>query len=233
MKKIILSAVISSLGLMACTPPIIPDTNVRFVNTVADSGGLKIFIKGERENIGSLLAFKQALPSLTGYKTLKAGTLTYSLCPDNSQDCPIAVKDKTVVLDGLEKKSIYLVGTTTPSDDTPGADARPLEIVVLKDEAAAPVVGKAMIRVLHTANLPSAKTLGVHITTPDAPLLVLPSNLNYKANTEYVALDAGTWRIRGTVAANTIVDSATLTLEGDKTYTAMLVNDAVVLLTDK
>ncbi len=232
MKKTFAGLFLLSLGLLSCTPTIIPDTSLRFVNSVNDSGGLKVFLKGERENVGSLLAYKQALPSLNSYKILKEGTLTYSLCPDNSQDCPIAVKDKTVALVGLEKKSIYLVGTASPNDDV-GTDARPLEVVVVKDEAATPITGKAMIRILHTANLPSAKTVGVHITAPDAPLLVLPSNLNYKANTDYVALDAGNWRIRGTVAANTVMDSATLALEANKTYTAILVNDAVVLLTDK
>jgi hypothetical protein len=234
MKKTIVGIIFLSLGLVACPQPpvVLLDANVRFLNTVADSGGLKIFLKGVRENEGSLLGFKAALPSLNTYKTIKEGTLTYSLCPDNSQDCPIAVKDKTVGLAGLEKKTVVLVGTNATNDDAV-TDARPLEIVTLKDESSSPVAGKAMLRVLHTTNTPTAKTIGVHITAPDAPLVALPSFLDYKKNTEYITLDAGNWRVRGTVSSTTVVDSAILALAADKTYTAVLVNDGVVLLTDK
>jgi Domain of unknown function (DUF4397) len=235
MKKLILGAIVSSLALMACTTPPPPaDTSVRFVNAVSDSGGIKIFIKGVRENAGTLTAFKNAYPSLTSYKTVKEGTLTYSLCPDNAQNCPVSVSDKTVDLIGKQKKSVFLLGTNDLTDDT-GTTARPLELLNLSDETAAPAADKAKIRFLHAAPLPAAQNVDVYLTKPGDPISGFPAELSYKGNNTYREVVIGATQIRVTargVTASTLIDSGTLTLEAGKVYTALIVNDSIVLLTD-
>ncbi len=238
MKKLIAGALLSSLALMACNPtpaPIIPDSKIRFINASADSQGIRIFIGDTRVNSGSTL-FKEAFPSLTEYRTAKAGTLTYSFCLEAILTCPVlAVNNKVVSLTGDTKTSVYLLGTAATTDDT-GTDARPLEIVTLSDESTAPAAGKVKLRILHAASAPAAKDVDIYITDPTAAITGIPPTLSYKASTVYRELTAGTWRVRATapsVTNTTLVDSGTLTLVDGKVYTAMIVNDSVVLLTDK
>ncbi len=240
MKKIILSALISSLGLMACTPPVIPDTFVRYVNASSDSTGMKIFNKGTRVPDSGVVNFKSTFPALGAYLTLKTGSLTYSLCPEFLQECPTTVKDKTVNLAAEAQTSLFLIGTADVADDG-GANPRPMDLLVLESQTTAPAAGKVKIRVLHAATPAAAKTVDVFILAPDAALGGTAPSIDYKNTTSYFTLDAGTYRVSATLPGDTssvVVKSDPLTLDAGKIYTTVLVNPDVnkigaVLLTDK
>jgi hypothetical protein len=237
MKKQITGILLSMLILSSCntTPP--ADGSIKFVNAVSDSLGMNIFLTGERINGVTPIENKNAFPSLSGYRTSKPSNLTVSLCPALLEICPPVVSNQSINLASNDLKTAFLVGTATISDDN-GADPRPLSILTFNSETTAPALGKAKIRVLHAATLPSAKSVGLHVTAPVGELLALPPSLNYKNMYDYAEVDAGSWRIRATVTSTTVVDSGTLTLENGKIYTAMIVNPdvnglGVVLLTDK
>jgi hypothetical protein len=240
MKKIITGLLLTSLSLMSCTPAIIPDTFVRYVNTSADSLGMKIYNKGIRVPSSPIVDFKGAFPSLSTYSMLKTGALTYSLCPELVQDCPSAVKDKNINLAAEAQTTVFLVGTTDIADDG-GNDPRPIEVLALESQTPAPAAGKAKIRVLHAATPAAAKTIDLYILAPNAALTGLTIPLNYKGTSSYNTFDAGTYRISATlpgVTNSTVVKSDPITLEAGKIYTAVLINPDVngvgtVFLTDK
>lgn len=240
MKKIIAGLLLSSLGLMACTPAVIPDTFLRYVNASADSLGMKIYNKGIRVTDSPIVPHKGAFPSLNTFLTLKTGSLTYSLCPELVQDCPSGVKDKNLNLAAEALTTLLLVGTTDTSDDG-GADPRPIEVLALDTQTPAPAAGKAKIRVVHAATPTTAKTVDLYILAPDAALTGLTVPLNYKGTSSYNTFDAGTYRVSATlpgVTNSTVVKSDPITLEAGKIYTAVLINPDVngvgtILLTDK
>ncbi len=237
MKKIITGLLLSSLILAGCNPTPPPDGAVKFVNAAHDSLGMNIFFSGERINGVTPIDHKNAFPSVSTYRSNKPGNLTVSLCPALLQTCPDVVSNQTINLASNDLKSVFLVGTATLSDDN-GADPRPLAMLTLNSDTPTPAANKAKIRVLHAANLPSAKAIGLHVTVPNGQLLALPPTLNYKDKSDYAEVDAGAWRIRATVSGNTVVDSGTLNLSSSIVYTAMIVNPdvngmGVVLLTDK
>jgi hypothetical protein len=221
MKKIIAGLLLSSLGLIACTPAIIPDTFVRYVNISNDSTGMKIFNKGIRVTDSPVVFFKEAFPSISTYATLKTGLLTYSLCPELVQDCPSAVKDKTINLAAEALTTLLLVGTTNPADDG-GSDPRPVEVLTLESQTSAPLTSKVKIRVVHAATPPSAKSLEAYILAPEAALTGINIPLNYKATSSYSTFDAGTYRVSATlpgVTNSTVVKSDPLILVAGKIYT--------------
>ncbi len=240
MKKLIAGALFSSLAIVACNPTPIPDSFVRFVNTIPDSSGVKIFFAQDLISGETPIPFKAAFPSVTTFRAEKPSSLTYSLCPADLLDCPTVVKNKTVNLVSNVQTTVFLIGTKLTTDDL-GTDARPLEILSLTSETAAPSVGKARIRVLHGLPNLDAKKLDLYITAPGAALSGFPPELLYKNVFDYRDLTAGSYQIRATAPAVTdtiLVDSGTLALEAGKTYTAVLVKPdvnklGVVLLTDK
>ncbi len=240
MKKLIIGALFSSFIIVACNPTPIPDTFVRFVNTMPDSTGVKVFFAQDLISGETPVPFKGAFPSLTSFRTEKPTNLTYSLCPADLLDCPTVVKNKTINLVSNIQNTVFLIGTKMTTDDS-GTDARPLEVLNFTSETATPSVGKARIRVLHALPNLDAKKLDLYITAPDAALSGFPPELLYKNIFDYRDLTAGSYQIRATAPAVTdtiLVDSGTLALEAGKTYTAVLVKPdvnklGVILLTDK
>jgi hypothetical protein len=245
MKRLIASTVFLSAALMACNPGPTPTSEVRFVNAMPDSTGMKVFFSQDLiTTTPNGVDFRTAFPSNTAYRILNAGTLTYSLCPADLLDCPTEVKNRAIALDGNKKTSVFLVGTKATNDNT-GADARPLEILSLSNDTIAPAAGKARLRVVHVAPVVAAKNVDLFITAPttDLSTITTPAQISYKGTYDYRDLNAGSYRIRLTapgVTSPVLVDSDTLVLEDGKTYTAVVTNpDAansnkgVTLLTDK
>ncbi|MFN3266052.1 MAG: DUF4397 domain-containing protein [Deinococcales bacterium] len=245
MKRLIGAALFLSAALLACNLGPTPTSEVRFFNAVPDTIGVKVFFGQDLMTTApNGVDFRAAFPGNTTYRTLNAGTLTYSLCPADLLDCPSEVKNRTVVLGGAKKTSVILVGTKASNDNT-GVDARPLEIVSLSNDTVAPAAGKSRLRVVHAAAVVAAKAVDLFITAPDTDLTTIttPAQVNYKGTYDYRDLNAGTYRIRATepgVVSPVLVDSDNLTLEAGKTYTAIITNpDAgnankgVTLLTDK
>lgn len=239
MKKIIAAVLVSSLGLMACntTPSVIPNSQVRFVNTVQDSTGVNIFFGEDKINGTTPVPFKNSFPSATTYRTVVSGTLAYRMCLDDLYTC--TKPSETIALGGDKLTSVFLLGTKSATDDT-GVNARPIEIISAVTDTAAPASGKIKIRVLHTATLPAANMVDIYITAPQDNLAGLPPQLSYKGIYDYRELAAGSYRIRATavgVTSTALVDSDTLTLEAGKVYTAVITNPengkGVILLTDK
>jgi hypothetical protein len=245
MRRLLAATVFLSAALMACNSGPTPTTEVRFFNAMPDSTGMKVFFAQDLiTTTPNGVDFRGAFPSTTTYRTLNAGTLTYSLCPADLLDCPTEVKNRTISLDGNKKTSVFLVGTKATNDNT-GADARPLEILSLSNDTAAPAVGKARIRVVHVAPVVAAKNVDLFITAPSTDLstITTPAQIAYKGTYDYRDLNAGSYRIRLTapgVTSPVLVDSDTLVLEDGKTYTAVVnnpdaanSNKGVTLLTDK
>jgi hypothetical protein len=245
MKRLIASALVLSAALMACNTPAPQPTAIRFFNAVPDSIGMGVDLSDVLITpITTPVVFRAAFPSNSTYRSALEGTLDYSLCPAEDRNCPAQVKNRKAVLSGNKKTTFVLIGTRATNDDT-GTDARLLEALTLSDDTTAPVAGKARIRVVHVAPVVAAKNVDLFITAPDTDLstITTPAQISYKGTYDYRDLNAGSYRIRLTapgVTNTVLVDSDTLVLEADKTYTAVLTNpDAgnsnkgVTLLTDK
>jgi hypothetical protein len=243
MKRLIASALVLSAVLMACNTPVPQPTEVRFFNAVPDAVGVQVFLGRKLITpLGGGMVFRGAFPSLSTYETVTEGTLTFSLCPI-APSCLPEVSDKTVSLMANKKTTLALIGTEATNDNT-GSDARPLEVQTISHETIAPAAGKARMQVVHLASALAAKKVDLFITDPTASLdNLVPPVLDYKGTQPYRDFTPGSFRIRATVQGtpgSVLVDSDTLTLEANKTYTAIInnpdaanSNKGVTLLVDK
>jgi hypothetical protein len=104
--------------------------------------------------------------------------------------------------------------------------------------------GNARLQIIHAASLLSAKNTKVYITAPDGALSdPTPPALAYKGKLDYIDLTPGSYRIRLTPSnsiSNVIIDSAAMSFEANKTYTAVIsnpdaanANNGVTLLLDR
>lgn len=107
------------------------------------------------------------------------------------------------------------------------ANGLPLTPLVIEDDNHAPKAGNAAITVVHGS--PSAPSVDVYVTAPDAALPAAPllSDVPFKTISEEFQVPAGKYRVRITPAGNTTVvyDSGALTLADGVEYVAIAADD--------
>lgn len=176
---------------------------------------------------GGPIEFKSAFPA-TGYAAVESGVRNIKICAAPADTtCPI---NASPTLAPSAKYTIIAVGTLATTDDT-GADARPLEPLVLPDAGTAPAAGKAKLRLVHGASAVGAKTVDVYITAPAADLATATAtkaSFNYKDNSDYLEVAAGSYRVRITAPGTktVVIDTGTtgVALADGKLYTGIAVN---------
>jgi Domain of unknown function (DUF4397) len=231
--------------LGACSPsnPTDPVTktkaSVRAVHASADTPAVDVLVDGVKA--GGPLEFKAAFPGLSNqYASVDSGARNIKVCAAPADtNCPI---NASPALSADTKYTIVALGTIATTDDT-GADARLLEPLVLTDTEAAPASGKTKIRFVHAASLVAAKTVDVYVTAADAALstaTATKANFNYKDNSGYLEVPAGSYRVRITAPGSktVLIDTGAtgVPLADGKLYTGIAVNPTalagVILLND-
>jgi hypothetical protein len=226
------------------TPVVVPDTaKVRGVHAVSDLGGVDLLVNAVVA--GAKLTYTNVFPGKNNqYADVPTTAIMVKVCATGTSTCPIAL-NPTLPKDS--KTTVLAVGTADAADDT-GADARPIEALVLTDNGVVDAA-QAKVRVVHAAAVVAAKSVDVYVTAPAADLAAATTTptytaLLYKGFKEYVALPVGSYRIRITPAgAKTpvLIDTGAggIGLAAGKLYTTVAVNpvggDAatgIVLLND-
>jgi Domain of unknown function (DUF4397) len=212
-------------------------SSVRAIHASVDTPAVDVLVDGTKA--GGPLEFKSAFPGLNNqYASLDSGSRNLKVCAAPADTtCPI---NATLTLVADTRYSVIALGTIATTDDS-GTDARPLEPLVLTDTEAAPAAGKTKVRFVHAASLVAAKTVDIYVTAPDGALTTATkANFNYKDNSGYLEVPAGSYRVRITAPGSktVLIDTGTtgVGLGDGKLYTAIAVNPTgtagVVLLND-
>jgi predicted small secreted protein len=238
MKPSIISAALALAAVLAaCNPAPPAKADIRAVHASVDTPGVDILVDSAKA--GGPINFKSAFPA-TGYAAVDSGVRNIKVCAAPADTlCPI---DASPTLAPSTKYTIIAVGTLDAADDT-GADARKLEPLVLTDAEAAPAAGKTKLRLIHGASLVAAKTVDVYITAPAADIATATATkagFNYKDNSGYLEVAAGSYRVRITAPGTktVLIDTGTtgVALADGKLYTGIAVNptglSGVILLGD-
>ncbi len=223
--------------LASCNPTPPAKANIRAVHASVDTPAVDILVDSAKA--GGPIEFKSAFPA-TGYAAVDSGVRNIKVCAAPADTtCPI---NASPTLEPSAKYTIVALGTLATTDDT-GADARPLEPLVLADAEAAPAAGKTKLRLIHGASLVAAKTVDVYITAPAADLATATATkagFNYKDNSGYLEVAAGSYRVRITAPGTktVLIDTGAtgVALADGKLYTGIAVNptalSGVILLGD-
>ncbi len=239
MKLGFVSAALALAAVLAgCNPPPPPaQASIRAVHASVDTPAVDILVDSAKA--GGPIDFKSAFPT-TGYAAVDSGVRNIKVCVAPADTtCPI---NASPTLAPSTKYTIVALGTLSTADDT-GTDPRPLEPLVLTDTEAAPSSGKTKLRLIHGASLVAAKTVDVYITAPAADLATATAtkaNFNYKDNSGYLEVAAGSYRVRITAPGTktVLIDTGAtgVALADGKLYTGIAVNptglSGVILLGD-
>jgi hypothetical protein len=218
-------------------PGVKTKASIRAIHASVDTLAVDVLVDGTKA--GGPIEFKSAFPGLNNqYASVESGARNLKVCAAPADtNCPI---NATPTLAADTKYSVIAVGTIATTDDS-GTDARPLEALVLTDSEAAPAAGKTKIRFIHAASLVAAKSVDVYVTAPaDALTTATKAGFNYKDNSGYLEVPAGSYRVRITAAGSktVLIDTGTTgeSLATGKLYTGIAVNptgtNGVVLLND-
>jgi predicted small secreted protein len=238
MKPSIISAALALAAVLAaCNPAPPAKADIRAVHASVDTPAVDILVDSAKA--GGPIEFKSAFPA-TGYAAVDSGVRNIKVCAAPADTaCPI---NASPTLAPSAKYTIVALGTIATADDT-GADPRPLEPLVLTDAEVAPAAGKTKLRLIHGASLVAAKTVDVYITAPAADIATATATkagFNYKDNSGYLEVAAGSYRVRITAPGTktVLIDTGTtgVALADGKLYTGIAVNptglSGVILLGD-
>ena len=210
----------------------------RFLSAVPDMpGGFNVFFGDTKQNTAPV-AFKGAFPA-TGYQSVPAGALKFSLCEVDKPSC--TKPNQSVEVPSLKNVTVVLLGTKDAGDDG-GNNPRPLEVVRLEDDLSLPGAGNAKIRLLHAASLAAANKVDVYVTQPNDALTGQPAELEYRKTNVPRNFPAGSLRIRVTPpgdASTVLIDSGTINVVSGAVHTVLITNPeaggtgGITLITDR
>lgn len=228
----LLAAAALALGLAACAEEDLPSGlaatgptgRVRFIHAVADparADRLDITLAGVP--IAVNVAFGVAAPNTVAqpnpapYYPVYVGS--WPLVARRTADSTVTVLSQTLTVAAGTDYSVVAVGTSA------GVSA-----VVLTDDNQAPAAGSIRLRVVH-ASPSSAAAVDVYVTpaaTDIATVAPTASNVAFKAATPYLALAAGTYRVRVTAAGSKtpILDTTLPALASGAARTVLLLDRA-------
>jgi hypothetical protein len=154
----------------------------------------------------------------------------------------LATSEYLETTDGAHNLKVNAAGTATTVIDadvtlTDGTDytviasglVAQIEPIVLEDDNTAPAAGSVRVRAIHGA--PSAPTVDVYVTAPDADLATATPTLtgvDFGEFSDYLEVPAGDYQVRVTPAGTKVVaiDSGALTLSGGQVRTVIAVDAA-------
>jgi hypothetical protein len=197
------------------------DARIRVLHAVPDAPAVDVYLN-DAEAISDL-----TFNEITGYTSVPAGNYSVKVYPTSANGSGTPVIDVPAL--ALAAGQDYTVAAV-------GALAT-IEPLVLEDNNAAPAAGKAHIRVVHAS--PDAPNVDIFA----AGAGVVVPNLAFKAASDYLPLDAGSYdlqvRVAGTetvaldlpdtaLAAGTVYTAFAVGLaDGQPTLTVNLTSDAV------
>jgi Domain of unknown function (DUF4397) len=225
---------VSSLGLAACTPPVVPpveDAKVRIVHSIADGGILNLFVDTVLKTSGAPLDFKGVFPA-AGYASFAPKKYTFEGTPTTSSK-PLFTFDAT--FESAKTYTVIAMGAVAGK-----VPARPITPVVLEDNNAAPGSGNFKLRVVHAVTDSTAETVRAFVTAPGANLTGVPLTLDYGKASVYVELTAGAYQLRVVPKVDptpVLRDLPTYTFESGKVYTVIatdgLLGSSMTVLVDR
>lgn len=175
------------------------NARVRVLHASPDAPAVDVYVDGN-EAISDL-----AFNDITGYIALPAGSYDVQVFPASANGAGDPVIAATLTLDAGTDYTVAAVGRV--------AEIEPL---VLVDNNAAPAAGKAHVRFVHAS--PNAPA--VDIAAAGAGVVV--ANAPFKAASDYLPLDAGTYDLQVLAAGTSTValDLPGITLDAGNVYTA-------------
>ena len=171
---------------------------VRVIHASPDAPAVDIFVNGDRAVEG--LAFQSG----TDYLELAAGDYQLQVAPAGGEAAD-AVIDATATLEAGTWYSVVAVGTLDS-----------IEPLIVVDSVTEPAAGQAHIKVIHAS--PDAPAVDVAVT--GGPVLF--ENAPFKAATDYLPVDAGTYdlEVRPTGTEDVALAIPGLALEAGTVYSA-------------
>jgi Domain of unknown function (DUF4397) len=214
---------ISSLGLAACTQPVVQveDAKVRIVHSVADGGVLNLFVDTVLKTSGAPLDFKGVFPA-SGYAAFAPKKYTFEGTPTTSSK-PLFTFDAT--FESAKTYTVIAMGAVAGK-----VPARPITPVILEDNNTPPGSGNFKLRLVHAVTDSTAETVRAFITSPGANLTGVPLTLDYSKASVYVELTAGAYQLRvvpKTENSPVLRDLPTFTFESGKVYTVIAADGAL------
>jgi hypothetical protein len=186
-----------------------PSSNaqVRVVHGSPDAPAVDVLVDGTK--VLDSVVYQDA----SGYLTVPSGTRNVKV---NVYATATSVIDANVA---LAKDGAYTVIAT----NTVAA----IEPLVLIDDLTAPAAGNIKLRLVHGA--PSVDLVDIYITAPGADITGLTPNLSdvdFKQNSGYLEVAAGSYQVRITPAGTVAIDTGALTLAAGQIRTAIAVETA-------
>ena len=162
-------------------------------------------------NQGELLA-DVTFPAVTDILEVPPGTYTVEVSPADQYPGTVVIGPADIPLDA---------GTTT--DVLAVNFLASIEPLVLSDDRR-PVATNARVRIIHAS--PTAQDVDIYVTAPGTDINTVDPTLSavaFKANTGYIALDAGDYDVTVTPAGTktAAIGPATITIENGGVYTAI------------
>jgi hypothetical protein len=179
------------------------DARIRVLHAVPDAPAVDVYLN-DAEAIGDL-----EFNNITAYTAVPAGSYSVKVYPSSANGTGTPVIDvPALALAAGQDYTVAAVGTLAT-----------IEPLVLEDNNAAPAAGKAHIRVVHAS--PDAPNVDIYA----AGAGVIVPNLAFKAASDYLPLDAGSYDLQVRVAGTETValDLPDTALAAGTVYTAFAV----------
>jgi Domain of unknown function (DUF4397) len=181
---------------------------LRIVHDSPDAPNVDVLVNG------STIATNVAYKSASDYLSVPSGATRIQVRPTGSNTDVI---DANPTID--EKKDYTVLATNFVAS---------LEPLVLTDDNAPPASGKVKLRLVHGA--PSAPAVDIYVTAPGAdinPATATLTNIPFKAASDYLSVDAGSYQVRVTPTGTktVVIDSGTLSLVAGQIRTAIAVDN--------
>ncbi|HEX6307436.1 MAG TPA: DUF4397 domain-containing protein [Longimicrobiales bacterium] len=204
------SVVAALLAAAACGettgPELQLDSGVRVVHAAPETPRLEVVLQGETR---ALLEYAE----VSEYFTVGAGERQLQLHVAGSTT-PIIALDTT-----FAAETHYTVLAAGRSGS--------IQPIILEDDPTPADTGEARIRLVHAA--PTAGTVDIYVTQPGEELAVSApalTNVDFGAASDYMVLDARTWRVRVTAAGTQtiLIDLPLLVLSSRRVVTVVMMD---------
>jgi hypothetical protein len=177
---------VGALVFAACGDEEVAAGRLRVGHLSPDAGTVNLFVNGNEVIAGI------QYPGSTLYYDVREGSNEVSLRSNATGETLLSA---TVDISGDVDRTVLAVNTV--------AD---LEALPLVDDNSLPPSGRVRVRLVHAA--PSAGTVDIYVTAPDATLegaVPTAAGIAFKAVSPYLDVAAGTYRVRVTAAGTTDV----------------------------
>ncbi len=206
--KVVIADIQASNGVIHVIDTVLlPDSNVRAIHASSDAPAVDVLVNGQK-----------------AFENITFGTATdYATVPYGNQKVQVNVAGtNTTALQTIlwfSRNMDFTVIALNPVAD--------IDALVLNDSAdgnAKPGAGKSKLRLVHAAS--QAGTVDVYITAPNAGIESLDptiSNFMFKANTKYLEVNSGAYRVRITAphSKTAVIDTGAVTLPSGGVFTGV------------